>query len=65
MANYSYINNGITFTLPEFDEKTVAKYTQKFMYANNYQRISERGGGLEPFVNAVEIDWNSAIIGEG
>lgn len=27
--------------------------------------ILNRNGGVKPFVNAVEIDWNSAIIGEG
>lgn len=30
---------------------------------NDFEHADE--DGIAPFVNAVEIDWNSAIIGEG
>lgn len=61
---YTYTNNGITFSnLPVFDKTTMKKYQQLHMYANDYSRANQ--DGIEPFVNAVEIDWNNAQLGAG
>ena len=63
MANYSYTNSGIQFSLPSFDNTKMAKFTKKYVYANDYQYAQE--DGIQPFVNAVEIDWNNAQLGAG
>lgn len=64
MANYySYTNSGIDFKLKEFEGLYESAFNTKHISSSNYAKANEEG--LEPFVNAVEIDWNSAIIGEG
>lgn len=60
---YSYTNGGITFNnLPVFDKTTMKKYLQLHMGNNDYSVAQE--DGVVPFVNAVEIDWNGAQLGE-
>lgn len=64
MAIYSYTNNGIEFTnlnssptpYKPINGKIVLTQN-KFAYANE--------DGIKPAVNAVEIDWNGAVIPNG
>ena len=59
MANYSYTNNGINFTLQDDD-------VYQFPKISNAEGEFSRGV-VVPLINAVEIDWNGAKpgIGEG
>ncbi|MBO7119060.1 MAG: hypothetical protein J6W03_01920 [Bacteroidaceae bacterium] len=59
MANYSYTNNGINFTLQDND-------ILQFKKLSNADGEFSRGV-VVPLINAVEIDWNGAKpgIGEG
>lgn len=59
---YTYTNSGITFNnLPVFDKTKMKKYQQLHMFGNDYSAANE--DGVVPFVNAVEIDWNGAQLG--
>ncbi|MBQ9559546.1 MAG: hypothetical protein IJV08_06125 [Bacteroidaceae bacterium] len=54
MANYSYTNNGINFTLQDND-------VLQFKKLSNADGSIKRGD-IVPLINAVEIDWNEAQI---
>ena len=55
MANYSYTNNGINFTLQDND-------VYQFPKISNADGSIKRGD-IVPLINAVEIDWNGADLG--
>ena len=57
MANYSYTNNGINFTLQDDD-------VYQFPKISNAEGEFSRGV-VVPLINAVEIDWNGAKPGMG
>lgn len=52
MANYSYTNSGIDFTLQDNDILQFRKIAN--------QDGSFKRGEIVPLINAVEIDWNGA-----
>ena len=54
MANYSYTSNGIDFTIEGNDVMQFSKLTN----ADG----SLKRGDIVPLINAVEIDWNGAIV---
>lgn len=63
MAKYSYTNNGITFG--DLDSNPSPKKTipgKIFSGENDFEYANE--DGIKPVVNAVEIDWNGAYLGE-
>lgn len=64
MASYTYIMNNIPFSIS--DEAgwigLQAKYGND---GNNWSRIkSGKQTEIKPFINAVEIDWNGAKLGD-
>ena len=66
MANYSYTNSGINFTINDDNGLTDLGGLYGNQSSEQWQKINEgKKNIVRPFVNAVEIDWNSAIIGEG
>ena len=54
MANYSYTSNGIDFTIEGNDVMQFSKLTN----ADG----SLKRGDIVPLINAVEIDWNGAVL---
>ena len=59
MAIYSYTdNNGITFNNLESNPSTKKKINGKIFFTQNDLSAPEQG--IDPVVNAVEIDWNGA-----
>ena len=56
MANYSYTSNGIDFTIEGNDIMQFSKLTN----ADG----SLKRGDIVPLINAVEIDWNGAQLGD-
>lgn len=57
MANYSYTNSGIDFTLQDNDILQFSKIAN--------QDGSFNRGKIVPLINAVEIDWNGATTTMG
>lgn len=57
MANYSYTNNGIEFTLQDNDILQFSKIANA--------EGSLKRGEIVPLINAVEIDWNGATTTMG
>lgn len=65
MAKYTYSNSGINFTnldsnpapYKSIPGKLKCDALNDFAYANE--------DGIQPVVNAVEIDWNGAVIPNG
>lgn len=62
MANFTL--NGIQFEADNSSLKTAGKKTTKFGNYNNYDFDGVTKDNLQYFVNAVEIDWNGAQLGE-
>ena len=61
-----FILNGIQFTADNTSLSTAGKKTSKFGNYSNAgfsQTIIDKAG-VKPFINAVEIDWNGAVVGE-
>ena len=56
----SYTNNGITFSNITVGSSLEDKYGN----GNNGNFKFAAQKGIQPFVNAVEIDWNGAVVGE-
>ena len=54
MAKYSYVNNGISFNIEDNAEYLFGKI------ANEYSMFKR--GDITSIINAVEIDWNGAIV---
>ncbi|MBR4389112.1 MAG: hypothetical protein IKT00_08040 [Prevotella sp.] len=65
MAKHRYNDpNGITFTNLESNPSPKKSISGKLFYGNNdFANANE--DGIEPVVNAVEIDWNGAKPGIG
>ena len=64
MAKYSYTNNGITFN--NLDSNPSPKKTingKLFSTLNDFEYANE--DGIKPIINAVEIDWNGAVLNNG
>ena len=61
-----FILDGIQFTADNSSLSTAGKKTSKFGNTNNgiFLQAAIDKGGVKPFVNAVEIDWNGAVVGE-
>jgi hypothetical protein len=57
MANYSYTNSGIDFTLQDNDILQFRKISNGDGSFNH--------GEIVPLINAVEIDWNGATTTMG
>ena len=61
MAKYSYTNNEITFNNLESNPSPKKTINGKlFSTLNDFEYANE--DGIKPVVNAVEIDWNGAIL---
>ena len=56
----SYTNNGITFSTITVGSQLEDKYSN----GNNGDFSMASMLGVQPFVNAVEIDWNGAQLGD-
>ena len=61
MANFNL--DGIQFTADNTSLKTAGKKKVKFGNVENGDFSEVNEYGVVPFVNAVEIDWNSADMG--
>ena len=61
-----FILDGIQFTADNSTLSAAGKKTVKFGNTNNgiFLQAAIDKGGVKPFVNAVEIDWNGAVVGE-
>ena len=53
--------NGIIFNNINYGEGALPS---KYGNANNGDFSLAQYTGIQPFVNAVEIDWNGAVVGE-
>ena len=58
-----FILNGIQFTADNTTLKNAGAKTVKFGNTENGDFSNAATDGIEPFVNAVEIDWNGANLG--
>ena len=64
----TFIQNNIQFTADNTTLKQAGQKVTKFGNVNNddfSEEILSANGGIQPFVNAVEIDWNNAQLGTG
>lgn len=64
----TFIQNNVQFSADNSALKTAGKKLTKFGNINNddfSEEILSAIGGIQPFVNAVEIDWNNAQLGTG
>lgn len=64
MATYTYIMNNIPFSVS--DESGWKGFPSKYgNEGNSWSRInSGKQVEIKPFINAVEIDWNGAKLGD-
>ena len=64
MLEYTDTNTGIKYN--SISTQGYKPFPQPHYNGNNdWESIIEYGDPVKPFVNAVEIDWNGAQIGEG
>jgi len=64
MATYSYTSNGIQFTNLNSSPSPRKTINGKlFSQLNDFAYANE--DGIKPMLNAVEIDWNGAVIPNG
>ena len=59
-----FLLNGIQFTADNSTLKTAGAKTVKFGNVENGDFADAATDGVVPFVNAVEIDWNGAQLGD-
>ena len=64
MANYTYTDNGITFSKLESNPSPKKTIPGKLVFPDNDFEYADTDG-IQPVVNAVEIDWNGAKPGFG
>ena len=56
MSTYSYLNNGISFNIEDNAEYGFGKLA--------HENSAFKRGSIKYLINAVEIDWNGAQLGD-
>lgn len=59
MAKFTYTDNGILFS--NLSNDGLKPYQSGHYNGNNDYEYAQEDG-VEPFVNAVDIDWNGAVL---